>query len=55
LNGAHGNLTAAGWAPDSMRIVAGDSGGGVETFTCTLCAHQTALVAQAKERLAGLR
>jgi WD40 repeat protein len=55
LNGAHGNLTAAGWAPDSMRIVSGDTGGGVETFTCTLCAHQPALVAQAKERLAGLR
>jgi WD40 repeat protein len=55
LNGAHGNLTAAGWSPDSMRIVAGDSNGGVETFTCVLCARQPALVAQAKERLAGLR
>ena len=55
LNGAHGNLTAAGWAPDSLRIVTGDSGGGVETFTCTLCGHQPALVAQAKARLAGLR
>ena len=55
LNGAHGNLTAAGWSPNSMRIVAGDTGGGVETFTCTLCAHLPALVAQAKARLAGLR
>jgi WD40 repeat protein len=54
LNGAHGNLTAAAWAPDSLRIVTGDSGGGVETFACTLCARLPALVTQAKERLAGL-
>ena len=55
VGGALGNLTSASWAPDSLRIVTGDSGGGVETFTCTLCAHLPALIAQAKERLAGLR
>ena len=51
---AHGNLTWAAWAPDSLRIVVGDTGGGVETFTCTICARTQALVAQAKARLAGL-
>jgi WD40 repeat protein len=54
LNGAKGNLTSAAWAPDSMHIVVGDSGGGVEGFDCGLCARQTALTALAKERLAAL-
>jgi WD40 repeat protein len=55
LHGTKGNLTSAAWAPDSQRIVVGDTGGGVETFTCTLCARQPALTALAKQRLAGLR
>ena len=55
VRGARGNLTAAGWAPDSLRIVSGDTGGGVETFTCELCGPIPALVAQAKARLAALR
>ena len=55
LNGAKGNLSSAAWAPDSRRIVAGDSGGGAEAFECTLCARQPALAALAKQRLAGLR
>jgi WD40 repeat protein len=54
LDNAHGNLTWAAWAPDSLRIVAGDTGGGVESFTCPLCARTPELVAQAKARLAGL-
>jgi WD40 repeat protein len=54
VRGARGNLTAAAWAPDSMRIVSGDTGGGVETFTCELCGRIPALVAQAKARLAAL-
>jgi hypothetical protein len=55
LQGTHGNLTAGAWARDSERIVTGDSGGGVETFRCALCAQQPALVALAKARIAGLR
>jgi WD40 repeat protein len=55
LRGAKGNLTTAAWSPDSRRVVIGDSGGGVEAFTCTLCTGQPALTAIAKQRLAGLR
>ena len=54
MHGAHGNLTTGAWAPDSLRIVTGDTGGGVETFTCTLCARLPALVAIARARIAGL-
>ena len=54
LNGARGNLTAAAWAPDSQRIVVGDSGGGVETFRCTVCVGIPALRAQADALLNGL-
>jgi WD40 repeat protein len=54
LNGAKGNLTSAAWAPDSQRIVAGDTGGTVTGFDCTICAREPALLAQAKARLAGL-
>ena len=28
MHGAHGNLTTGSWAPDSLRIVTGDTGGG---------------------------
>ena len=52
--GAHGNLSASGWAPDSLRIVTGDTGGGVETFTCALCGRLPSLVAQANQRIKGL-
>jgi WD40 repeat protein len=55
LSGAKGNLTSAAWAPDSLRIVAGDTGGTVTRFDCTVCARQPALLAAAKARLAGLR
>jgi WD40 repeat protein len=55
LNGAKGNLTAGIWAPGSLRIVTGDTGGQVETFTCGVCARTPALLATAKARLAGLR
>jgi WD40 repeat protein len=54
LNGAKGNLTAGVWAPGSLRIVTGDTGGQVSTFTCALCARTPTLLATAKQRLAGL-
>jgi hypothetical protein len=54
MHGAHGNLTTGAWAPDSLRIVTGDTGGGVETFTCTLCNRLPALVTIARARIAGL-
>ena len=48
LHGAKGNLTSAAWAPDSQRFVVGDTGGGVETYRCTLCDRIPALKAQAR-------
>ncbi len=51
LHGAKGNLTSAAWAPDSARIVVGDTGGGVETYRCTVCGRIPALRAQAKTLL----
>jgi WD40 repeat protein len=54
LNGAKGNLTSGVWSLDSLRIVTGDSGGQVSTFTCSLCATTPSLLATAKARLAAL-
>jgi hypothetical protein len=54
MKGARGVLTSAGWAPDSLRIVTGDAGGGVETFTCQVCGRTAALRALARARLAAL-
>jgi WD40 repeat protein len=54
MHGARGPLTAADWAPDSLRIVTGDAGGGVETFTCEVCGRTAALRALARARLAAL-
>jgi len=54
VRGAKGNLTSAAWAPDSERFVVGDTGGGVETYRCTVCGRIPALQAQAKARLADL-
>jgi len=51
LHGAKGTLTSAAWAPDSQRFVVGDTGGGVETYRCTLCGRIPALRAQAKAAL----
>jgi WD40 repeat protein len=51
LHGAKGTLTSAAWAPDSQRFVVGDTGGGVETYRCTLCGRIPALRAQAKTAL----
>jgi WD40 repeat protein len=55
LGGAKGNLTGVAWAPDSRRIVTGDTGGTVTTFDCTLCVGAKALRAQAVARLAAIR
>jgi WD40 repeat protein len=55
LAGAKGNLTSVAWAPDSRRIVTGDTGGTVNTFDCTICVGAKALRAQAEARLAALR
>jgi WD40 repeat protein len=54
MKGARGVLTSAGWAPDSLRIVTGDAGGGVETFTCEVCGRTAALRALARTRLGAL-
>jgi WD40 repeat protein len=54
VNGAKGNLTAGAWTPGSLRIVTGDTGGQVSTFTCSLCATTPSLLATAKARLAAL-
>jgi hypothetical protein len=54
MHGARGALTAAGWAPDSLRIVTGNAAGVVETFTCEVCGRTAALRALAQGRLAAL-
>jgi WD40 repeat protein len=54
LHGAKGNLTSAAWAPDSQRFAVGDTGGGVETYRCTLCGRIPALRAQAKAALKAI-
>jgi WD40 repeat protein len=55
LGGASGQLTSAGFAPDSKRIVVGSSGGGVYGFDCVVCARIPTLRAQATARLHALR